>query len=62
MEKQKTLLEKAKTANDRSMACKKCNFVKKPAMLICQKCGEAFIEGYQKGYAQALKELKQKQN
>lgn len=51
-----SLRDKAKQANGRSHQCERCPF--KPCSLVqAHVCGDAFQEGYIKGYRQAKKEL-----
>ena len=59
--KQLTLIEKARISNGRTMICSTCIFRGmwdiNPG---CKQCTKHYIEAYQKGYKQALRDIKNK--
>lgn len=56
----KTIRQQAIEANGRSRACDKCIHAKSMRPSICKVCRNAFMEGYLKGWKQAIVELKDK--
>lgn len=60
MEKKKLSLEdKARKANGLDRSCKGCNHFPCPQSLATL-CRDAFVQGYKKGYQQAMKERKER--
>lgn len=56
-----TLMEKAQISSGRTMICSTCIF--RGMMDInpgCKQCTKHYVEAYQKGYKQALRDLKNK--
>ena len=48
----------AKKANDRSRACKKCQYLMKCTPDISEICSKAFVKGFKKGYNEYKNRLK----